>query len=265
MNRCSFCGKEEFLPFTCPYCKENFCTEHRLPENHNCSKLWLAKKARSPWFPLKTSRSFTNRASFNFSRSLIKTEVKHLLIAWLVLGFAFSLTFLFRFPSIFLTMLGISLLTVGLGFIIHELAHKFSAQRYGYWAEFRMSPWGLALALIFAFISGGSFIFAAPGATLIAPSSYSSTFIGKRENGIISLVGPLTNVALAFLFYLLTPFGGLIQLIGIMGFKINLWLAAFNLIPFGGLDGAKVLSWSIFIWLIVAIPIWLSVFFLFFL
>jgi len=143
------------------------------------------------------------------------------------------------------------MLTVGLGFLLHELAHKFMAQRYGFWAEFRMSPWGLALALIFAFISGGSFIFAAPGATLI--SGYST----KRENGIIALVGPLTNLLLAFIFYSISP---LVYQIGLMGFRINLWLAAFNLIPFGGLDGQKVLSWSIFIWALVTIPTWIGVF-----
>jgi len=33
----SFCGKEELLPFKCPYCGGNFCIEYRLPENHNCT------------------------------------------------------------------------------------------------------------------------------------------------------------------------------------------------------------------------------------
>jgi hypothetical protein len=35
---CNFCGSEiPKLPFQCKYCGETFCTDHRLPENHNCS------------------------------------------------------------------------------------------------------------------------------------------------------------------------------------------------------------------------------------
>jgi len=36
--RCAFCGKDELLPFQCPFCNMHFCMEHRLPENHNCAE-----------------------------------------------------------------------------------------------------------------------------------------------------------------------------------------------------------------------------------
>ena len=39
MTKCSYCGKDELLPFHCPFCHGDFCSEHRLPENHNCSNL----------------------------------------------------------------------------------------------------------------------------------------------------------------------------------------------------------------------------------
>jgi Zn-dependent protease len=35
-----------------------------------------------------------------------------------------------------------------------------------------------------------------------------------------------------------------------LGARINIWLALFNLIPFGPLDGAKILKWNKGIWLI---------------
>jgi hypothetical protein len=35
-TRCDFCGKEEYLPFECRYCNGKFCSEHRLPEAHEC-------------------------------------------------------------------------------------------------------------------------------------------------------------------------------------------------------------------------------------
>ncbi len=35
-DRCDICGKREFLPYECKYCGGVFCSEHRLPENHDC-------------------------------------------------------------------------------------------------------------------------------------------------------------------------------------------------------------------------------------
>lgn len=38
MAECSKCGKSD-LTFTCKYCGEKFCSEHRLPENHDCENI----------------------------------------------------------------------------------------------------------------------------------------------------------------------------------------------------------------------------------
>lgn len=35
-EKCDICGKRELLPFRCKYCGGTFCSEHRLPENHEC-------------------------------------------------------------------------------------------------------------------------------------------------------------------------------------------------------------------------------------
>lgn len=42
MAECSKCGKQE-MTFKCRYCEEKFCSEHRLPENHDCRGLEEAK------------------------------------------------------------------------------------------------------------------------------------------------------------------------------------------------------------------------------
>ena len=34
------------MPFKCKYCKSQFCSEHRLPENHDCPKLELIEEER---------------------------------------------------------------------------------------------------------------------------------------------------------------------------------------------------------------------------
>jgi Zn-dependent protease len=145
--------------------------------------------------------------------------------------------------------------TLGPGFVLHELSHKFVAQRYGYWAEFRMWPYGLLLVFLGALIG---FFFAAPGATYISGSS-----ITEKENGVISLAGPMTNVALALLFLPFLIFGalssslyGAISLaVGGLGLQINLVLAAFNMIPIFPLDGSKVFRWSKVLWVSAFLPL----------
>lgn len=45
MVECSECGKQT-MSFTCHYCGEKFCSQHRLPENHDCDGLDSGKKEK---------------------------------------------------------------------------------------------------------------------------------------------------------------------------------------------------------------------------
>ena len=169
------------------------------------------------------------------------TEVKHLIIAWLTISLAFTFLFIrgfiFRgvfdpFPLIFLISLG----TVGISFVIHELLHKIIAQRYGMWAEFRMDVSMLVFAVLLSLAVG--IVFAAPGAVYIFGR------LTKEQNGKISLAGPVSNLILAWLFLSLDIGYGLSGMIGEIGSKINAMFAFFNLLPFGILDGRKVFEWN---------------------
>jgi Zn-dependent protease len=167
-----------------------------------------------------------------------KTELKHLVIAWLAIAFAFTIILRRWYPLSLFYIFLISAVTVGFAFIFHELAHKVVAQRYGAWSEFRMAPQMLLVAILTAFMG---FIFAAPGAVMIF-----NPYLTREENGRIAVAGPMMNVLLAFLFfalYSLVPYGT-IGLIGTFGMTINAWLAVFNLIPVSVLDGRKVLAWD---------------------
>ncbi|MEW6143331.1 MAG: site-2 protease family protein [Chloroflexota bacterium] len=184
-----------------------------------------------------------------------KAEVKELTIAWIVLGLCFSIFFMGSYRSglgLFPQLLVVSLIGVGFGFVFHELAHKFVAQRYGYRAEFRLWKMGLiigfATAVLTLFYPG--FIFAAPGAVYIL------AYTRPREQGIISLAGPGSNLVLAGLFYFLAGLGGMAGLIGVFGFNINIWLAAFNLLPIGPLDGRAVMSWNTPVWVLLLVVAW---------
>lgn len=45
-THCSFCNIAiDDLPFECNYCGGLFCSEHRLPENHTCSKIKVKDKS----------------------------------------------------------------------------------------------------------------------------------------------------------------------------------------------------------------------------
>ena len=91
------------------------------------------------------------------------------------------------------------------------------------------------------------FVFAAPGAVMIVGR------VTRKENGIISVAGPITNFVLAGIFYLLLLMFGLggevLTTFLYTGFKINAWLGLFNLIPILNLDGRKVFEWNIPIWI----------------
>lgn len=73
--KCFDCGKEEALPFTCPYCKQQFCAEHRLPENHLCP----SSPARAPLgaaLAHKDPYSLTKPKRRNILESSVATNTK---------------------------------------------------------------------------------------------------------------------------------------------------------------------------------------------
>jgi len=168
-------------------------------------------------------------------------ERRDLLIAWLAISIAFTLIYVRGgvVPLEFLLLFAMSLGTVGVAFILHELAHKFTAMRYGYWAEFRKDNQMLLVAVVLAALVG--VVFAAPGATVIY-----GNYVTREQNGKISAAGPAINLLLCipFLALLLFGGGGLIGLIGLLGFRINAMIAAFNMLPISVLDGRKVLAWN---------------------
>jgi Zn-dependent protease len=181
---------------------------------------------------------------------ITRRERFDLFIAWLGITIAFTLAIVLSSfngkiePLYFLSIFGISCLTVGIGFVLHEMAHKFTAMKYGYYAEFRKDNVMLLMSVVLAALV--HIVFAAPGATVIYGGSLS-----KEQNGKISAAGPATNLVLCIPFgimVLMTPLitgiGPVIGFIGMMGLQINAMIAAFNLLPISILDGKKVLEWK---------------------
>ena len=188
-----------------------------------------------------------------------KQEKIDLSISIIVLTLIIS--FMYSRPNItvdkLLLFIPIAFVTVGLGFVLHELGHKFVAQKYGFYAEFRRSDKGLMLGIITALMG---FLFFAPGAVMIGSPT---GIISEEENGKISIAGPIVNIILALIFLgiqiSIQPLVNLPNInamvyilysISVIGFNINSFLALFNLLPIPPLDGSKVISWNLPIWLI---------------
>ncbi len=169
-------------------------------------------------------------------------EKKDLLLAGLMISLAFAILLSGGLSGIlsqgFLIIFVIAFFTAGIGFLLHELMHKYVAQGYGLFAEFHAYYKMLWLAILFSLFG---FIIAAPGAVQIFGR------ITKERNGKISLAGPMTNLVLALVFLVLilvlSPPGILRALFG-FGLTINSLLAVFNMIPVMPFDGAKVIGWN---------------------
>lgn len=165
-----------------------------------------------------------------------KTEIKHLARAWGAITLAFTILFVGNITSVSTAIITFLLsgVTVGVAFILHELAHKAVAQHYGLFAEFRSDGKMLLIAIATSFFG---IVIAAPGAVMI------SGHAGVNRTGKVSMAGPLTNIILAAMFLIFDLAVGGSMLTG-FGHMINAWLAVFNMIPFGFFDGAKILLWN---------------------
>lgn len=161
-----------------------------------------------------------------------KTEVIDLLKAWIAISIAFGI--LLKDTLGIEKAILVAAFSVGIGFLLHELSHKFVAQHYRCFAEFRSFDPMLLLAILMSFIG---FIFVAPGAVMI------QGYVDYRKNGIISFAGPFTNIVLAIIF-LIMLFFSIFPLIAQYGFMINSWIALFNMIPLWNFDGKKILMWN---------------------
>lgn len=184
-----------------------------------------------------------------------KTETKDLSIAIIVITLLFAYLYSNGAFGMMIYLIPISLVTIGLSFILHELGHKYVAQKYGFFAEFRKWNTGLLIAIITGLFG---FIFLAPGAVYIG--SYTG-IITDEENGKISIAGPIVNIILAVIFLLIeislkpffllsSPLSTYLMITAMIGFHINSFLALFNLLPIPMLDGSKVMKWNLPLWIV---------------
>jgi len=193
--------------------------------------------------PIQVNRRPNTKMSFSsYEKEQLRESIGILTIAF-ALALSDGLKVVLNDPHILLITLPLAFAAVITGFLLHELAHKWMAEQYGCWAEYRGNKNGLYFALAMSALLG--WLLAAPGAVMV------SGRVTDRQNGIIAAVGPITNIVIALVFlpvFILTnSMDGQITILNELArfiVIINLILAGFNMIPFQPLDGSKVIVWN---------------------
>jgi len=147
--------------------------------------------------------------------------------------------------------------------VLHECAHGYMASRCGddtarYAGRITLNPiphidpFGSILLPLLLILTGSHFFIAWAKPVPVNPSNFRNP---SRDDIMVSLAGPATNLLLAFFFAFLAiigqaglrispflvPIGQGLLILSQYGILINLLLAIFNLIPIPPLDGSHIL------------------------
>ncbi len=188
-------------------------------------------------------------------------ELKHISVAaLLVVGIGFSIglysnyfPFFGAFPFLWsFGMMAVFAVIMTASFLTHEIAHKVMGQKRGLWAEFRLTTWGAVITFLSIFLP---IRLISPGAMMLSGSPNGDEIVK------ISIAGPATNLVFSLgllgaaiaLNSVVLSAGGYIFVL-IFAAYINAFMAVFNLIPFGILDGYKIFSFNKKLWAMAFVP-----------
>lgn len=208
--------------------------------------------------PRKRKRRGSRRRRFSSTeiRDLIIASILVILVGISIFGNSLGILSAIN-TVIFFINIGLGWLVIGTigiflaSFMAHEMAHKFVAQHYGMWSEFRMTSMGY-------YLSAMAILFSLPifGTGVV----YTSGTTNTEHNGKSNLAGPLTNfviaAALAIISILMSVIGVPLFPLGILlryGVQLNAFLGLFNMIPIQPFDGATVRHWNNRVWIALTI------------
>ncbi len=292
MPKCYYCGEEFPSSILCSHCNQNYCANHSATNQHDCPLKPIQNPfeiSQTP--PSIPSSSYSNEVtptSPPYSDDLTPTsisssdlytdgsyywhrkpnqeevvdsfdpdsgvkipgilfpklsEVIHLIIASvLILSLSIS-----GFISQGLGIIEIVFLSLMylVAFLSHEFAHRQTAVHFGLQTKFRLFTMGVIMTAVCIFLP---IKFALPGAVVVLGLENIS-----RETGLIKLAGPLANLVLGTLLFILgiiPLFTDAWRLLILTGANFNFMLGAFNMLPFGILDGDNIRKWNPRIWLL---------------
>ncbi len=257
LGKCSYCGIDVSLPFTCKLCGGKFCGKHRLPENHECTNIGvyntreykIAKIAKSSY---QTSTAEYMVETTPTSRGLFGSfwstgnNTADVLLAGIIFGFV-----AFIQSGFIISGIPIFLLYGIVGLYTIYFSRSQLARKYHQTTSFILLPIGIAITLITAVFQFTLLIFG----QFTIPESAS-----LEEQSKIGIITIFTSVAMWLIGrYVLTPlviiynFANLTIPILITS-TLFLWFALIILIPIRGWDGQRIYEWNTkYFWAILAI------------
>ncbi|MHA1727276.1 MAG: hypothetical protein ACTSWY_00930 [Promethearchaeota archaeon] len=130
-----------------------------------------------------------------------------------------------------------------LAFLVHEFSHRQVARHFKMQTKFRLFKSGMIMTLIFLFLP---IKFALPGAVVVLGLEN----IGY-ETGLCKLAGPLSNLILGTIIFVISFFPFILFPLNwflLTAASFNFQLGAFNMLPFGILDGDNIRKWKPKVW-----------------
>lgn len=169
-------------------------------------------------------------------------EIRDIVAASILLGAMFWIAYGWDLSA--------TILIGSMGLMMHELGHKLA----GRWrcindVRFVMSPFGIAAGFLTSFFVGHTL--AAPGGVTVGDNA------NRRDQLIMAVAGPLTNVVLFIAFVLIYLYYDPWLISPVVGAEVNVWfavalvnlyLAFFNMIPFPMFDGHHIWHSNKIVW-----------------
>jgi hypothetical protein len=137
----------------------------------------------------------------------------------------------------------------GLVLIVDDLTHRYMAKRYKAVTEYQFWFLGSVIMFVTALLFGS--VFALPARVVINDTDK----LSKKQRAMIYGAGPLMSFALFVAFMALTPLGGAVVGLAILGASMHLLSAVYSFMPFDPMDGNKVYRWRRLVWLMAFAPL----------
>jgi hypothetical protein len=137
----------------------------------------------------------------------------------------------------------------GLVLIVDDLTHRYVAKRYKAVTEYQFWFLGSVIMFVTALLFGS--VFALPARVVINDTEK----LSKKQRAMIYGAGPLMSFAIFVAFMALTPLGGAVVGLAILGASMHLLSAVYSFMPFDPMDGNKVYRWRRLVWLMSFAPL----------
>jgi len=140
---------------------------------------------------------------------------------------------------------------IAMGFLViiaHDLGHRLVARRLKVEGEYRLWGLGSIILLLTSWLFGMAF--SQPGRFEIRAEGLS-----RRQIALVTLTGPAINLVMALLFLPFALAGGILGVLGALGFTMSLVTVIYNLMPFDPMDGKAIYEWSKLFWVMMFVPL----------